>query len=113
MTGMFIVVPSPDELLIHPCLGYAYTRLFGIDLKAGIILSLITYNGMGLVMVIGSLIIGGRVAVNELNNQINTHRVKLVTFINNSLGLVRTPAVHLGYDADSVDPITVLSYELD
>ncbi len=111
MSGVFIVVPTPDELLIHPFIGYAYTIIFNIDLKTGIIWSIISYNTLGLFMILISLIIGGRFVLVELNNQMSQQGKKLGDQLN-SLRLNTYPINYTEYHSESLEILADLKYDL-
>ena len=111
MSGVFMVVPTPDELLIHPFIGYAYTRIFNIDLKTGIIWSIISYNTLGLFMILISLIIGGRFVLVELNNQMSQQGKKLGEQLN-SLRLNTYPINYTEYNSEGLGILADLKYEL-
>ncbi len=112
MSGVFIVVPTPDELLIHPFIGYAYTRIFNIDLKTGIIWSIISFNALGLFMILISLIIGGRFVLVELNNQMSQQGKKLGEQLKNSLRFNTYPINYTEYNSESLEILADLKYEL-
>ncbi|MFH1179466.1 MAG: hypothetical protein V1710_03810 [Candidatus Bathyarchaeota archaeon] len=111
MSGVFMVVPTPDELLIHPFIGYAYTRIFNIDLKTGIILSIISFNALGLFMILISLIIGGRFVLVELNNQMSQQGKKLGEQLN-SLRVSSYPINYTEYNSEGLGILADLKYEL-
>ncbi len=111
MSGVFVVVPTPDELLIHPFIGYAYTIIFNIDLKTGIIWSIISYNTLGLFMILISLIIGGRFVLVELNNQMSQQGKKLGEQLN-SLRLNTYPINYTEYHRESLEILADLKYDL-
>lgn len=76
VTGLFIVLPTPEDFIIHPCSGYVLSKLFNIDFKSGILLSMGVYNGIGVVLVLLSILIGGKVVIADLNIRIEEQSSK-------------------------------------
>jgi hypothetical protein len=70
--GIYIVVPTPDELLLHPVMGLIFSKVFGVSLQTGIVWSCTMYTGLGLVFLAGSILLGGRIVVHELNNKVSS-----------------------------------------
>ncbi len=68
--SIFIIVPTPDELAIHPVVGYLFARLFNVSIQTGILWSIGFYNCVGLVLLAVSLALGGRVALNRLTGAV-------------------------------------------
>ena len=86
VTGLFMFVPTPDELLIHPCSGYVISKLFNMDFKSGVLWSIGVYNGIGVVFVLLSILLGGKVVIAELNVRVEEQKSKIEKIlINNSI----------------------------
>lgn len=112
MSGFFMVIPTPDELLIHPFIGYIYTILFNIDLKTGIIWSIISYNCLGVLMMLISIIIGGRYVLTELNTQINVQANKLSEQLKYNIKSTSSPISYLSYNEEIATYLSEYQFEL-
>jgi hypothetical protein len=112
MSGIFVVIPTPDELLIHPFIGYIYSILFGIDLKTGIIWSIVSYNSLGCLMILAAIIIGGKYVLIELNTQLSAQGRKLGEQMRYNLKTSTAPVSYLSYNQNEPDTLPELKYEL-
>ncbi len=112
MSGIFVVIPTPDELLIHPFIGYIYSILFGIDLKTGIIWSIISYNTLGCLMIMAAIIIGGRCVLIELNTQLNAQGRKLGEQMRHNLKTGTPPVGYQSYSQNNPDTLSDLTFQL-
>jgi hypothetical protein len=68
--GVYIIVPTPDELVIHPVVGYLFARTFDVSIQTGVLWSLGFYNCLGLVLLAVSLALGGRVVLEGLTGAV-------------------------------------------
>lgn len=58
--AFYILIPSPDELFLHPAVGFLLSKVLVLSWSYGIFLSLIIYRGLGVVCFIAALLIGGK-----------------------------------------------------
>jgi len=58
--SLYILVPSPDEIIIHPSLGLLLSQIFGLPFASGILLSAILYRVVGVGCLLSALLLGGR-----------------------------------------------------
>jgi len=68
--GVYIIVPTPDELAIHPITGYLFTRTFNVSIQTGVLWSIGLYNALGFVLLALSLALGGRVVLDRLTGSV-------------------------------------------
>ena len=59
-TSLYILLPTPDELVIYPVLGLFLSYVFQMPLVYGVLLSMIIYRGLGVGCLFGALLIGGK-----------------------------------------------------
>jgi len=57
-TSMYILLPTPDELAIHPILGMFLSYAFHIPFVYGVLISMILYRSLGGLCLLGALLIG-------------------------------------------------------
>jgi hypothetical protein len=86
--GLYIVVPTPDELLIHPFTGYILSRAFNTSIKTGIIWSCTAYNSIGILFLASALLLGGRIILHELNSKIHAGASTIIRGIDERSGSV-------------------------
>jgi hypothetical protein len=58
--GIYILLPTPDELIIHPVLGFFFSYLLGINIIYGLLLSALFYRIFGSACVFGAIVLGGK-----------------------------------------------------
>ena len=58
--GLYILIPTLDEFLIHPVFGVFLFRIFDLPYIYGIAASIIMYRVAGAICVIAAVVIGGR-----------------------------------------------------
>jgi hypothetical protein len=58
--GMYIWLPTPDEIIIYPVLGFSLSYFFHMSLVYGVLLSMIIYRGTGSACLLTALLIGGK-----------------------------------------------------
>jgi len=90
--AIYIIVPTPDELVLHPFMGYIFTRLFDVNIQTGIVWSVGFYNSIGLVLLGLSLLIGGRLVLDEMRRNVAAQRTLLVSYV--SRRLMPTPSLN-------------------
>ena len=58
--ALYILLPTLDEVLIHPVFGLFLSQVFDLPIIHGTLLSVIIYRSIGVVCLLGALLIGGR-----------------------------------------------------
>lgn len=76
--GIYIVAPTPDELLIHPITGYVISRAFNVSLQTGVVWSCTAYISIGLLFLASSLLLGGRIILSELDMRVHEGAARIV-----------------------------------
>ena len=56
--GSYILLPTPDEAFIYPCLGSLYSAVFDVTFVQGLGISILVYRGLGIVCLLGALLFG-------------------------------------------------------
>lgn len=69
--GIYMVAPTPDELLVHPLMGYVISRAFDVSFQTGVVWSCTVYIVIGLIFLATSLLLGGRVILCELDTRVH------------------------------------------
>jgi hypothetical protein len=59
-TSLYILLPTADEILIHPTFGWFLSYTLNIPLVYGVLLSVILYRALGCLCLIAALVTGGR-----------------------------------------------------
>jgi hypothetical protein len=59
-TSLYILLPTPDELVIYPVGGLFFSYAFQLPFVYGVLLTMIIYRAIGAVCLLGSLLIGGK-----------------------------------------------------
>jgi hypothetical protein len=59
-TSLYILLPTPDELVIYPVLSLFFFYVFQMPLVYGVLLSMIIYRGVGVGCLCGALLTGGK-----------------------------------------------------
>ena len=59
-TAVYILLPTPDELVIYPVLGLFFSYAFHMSFIYGVLLSMVIYRGVGVARLLGTLLIGGK-----------------------------------------------------
>jgi hypothetical protein len=58
--SIYILLPTADEIVIHPVFGLFLANVFHIGYVYGVILSAIIYRAVGLSCLLAALLIGGK-----------------------------------------------------
>ncbi len=58
--SLYILLPTGDEIVIHPAFGLLLSTVFGLPLVYGILLSMVIYRIVGAALLIVALLIGGK-----------------------------------------------------
>jgi hypothetical protein len=59
-TSIYILLPTADEIFIHPAFGFFLCYVLGIPLVYGVLLSVIIYRLVGVTCLFVALVLGGR-----------------------------------------------------
>ncbi|MGQ9720963.1 MAG: hypothetical protein ACUVXA_06520 [Candidatus Jordarchaeum sp.] len=57
--SLYILLPSPEEIIIHPALGLLLSQVFVLPYFSGIILSVTIYRVVGVGCLLFALLLGG------------------------------------------------------
>jgi hypothetical protein len=68
--SIYILLPTADEIVIHPIFGLFLANVFNIRFVYGVILSAIIYRGVGITCLLTALIIGGKPVYQKLKERI-------------------------------------------
>ena len=80
-TGKIILAPTLGKLFIYSCLGLFFTKTYSIDFINGIVWSVLVYDGFGAVLILLSLLLGGKMLLLELNTQISLSARRAVKYL--------------------------------
>lgn len=58
--ALYILLPTLDEVFIHPVFGLFLSQVFDLPIIHGTLLSVIIYRSIGVVCLLGALLIGGK-----------------------------------------------------
>lgn len=72
--SLYILLPTADEIVIHPILGLFLATIFNIPLAYGILLSMLIYRGFGIALLFTSLFVGGKSIYNKLKEKFGKKR---------------------------------------
>jgi hypothetical protein len=67
--SLYILLPTPDELVIYPTFGLFLSIVFHMPLVYGVLLSMIIYRTVGSVCLLGALMIGGKTIYYKLKEK--------------------------------------------
>jgi len=70
-TSLYILLPTPDELVIYPVLGLFFVYSLHIPFVYGVLLAMIIYRTIGCVCLAGALMIGGKPIYYKLKEKIS------------------------------------------
>jgi hypothetical protein len=59
-TSAYILLPTADEIFIHPAVGLFLSNILQIPIVYGVLLSIIIYCSIGVGCLFGALLVGGR-----------------------------------------------------
>ena len=78
--SIYILLPTPDELVIYPVLSFFFAYGFHIPIIYGLLISMILYRGVGCACLLGALLIGGKPIYYSLKQRIAKKRVEYHKF---------------------------------
>jgi hypothetical protein len=58
--GVYILLPTADELVIHPVLGLFFSYAFNIPFYEGVLISVVLYRVAGLLCLFSAIAVGGK-----------------------------------------------------
>ena len=58
--SLYILLPTADEIVIHPVFGLFLSIVLKVPLVYGVLLSIIIYRGIGIACLLTALLIGGK-----------------------------------------------------
>jgi hypothetical protein len=67
--GVYIWLPTADEIAIHPTFGWFLAYVLNIPLVYGVLLSMLIYRGVGTASLLGALILGGKPVYTKLKER--------------------------------------------
>ena len=76
--GIYIWLPTPDEIIIYPVLGFFLSYILHMPLVYGVLLSMIIYRGIGSACLLTALLVGGRPAYQQLKERIRRKKKKQI-----------------------------------
>jgi hypothetical protein len=68
-TALYILLPTADEIVIHPVFGLFLSYALHMSFVYGVLLSFIIYRAVGVVCLLGALLIGGKPIYNKLKER--------------------------------------------
>ena len=68
--GVYIWLPTADEIIIHPTLGLFLSIVLHINYAYGVLLSIIIYRIVGSACLLGALLLGGKPVYNKLKEKL-------------------------------------------
>ena len=64
--SLYILLPTADEIVIHPVLGLFFSLALHIPFVNGVLLSIVVYRAVGVTCLLGALVTGGKPIYNKL-----------------------------------------------
>ncbi len=58
--SLYILLPTADEIIIHPTFGLFLSYILSIPYVYGVLLSMLIYRAVGLVCLLAALVTGGK-----------------------------------------------------
>ena len=58
--SLYILLPTADEIIIHPAFGLFLSIVLNVPLFYGVLLSIVIYRGVGFACLLIALLIGGK-----------------------------------------------------
>ena len=68
--GVYIWLPTADEIVIHPTFGLFLSIILHINYAYGVLLSIIIYRTIGSACLLGALLLGGKPVYNKLKEKL-------------------------------------------
>ena len=67
--GIYIWLPTADEIVIHPTLGFFLSYALNINIVYGVLLSVLIYRGIGSACLLGAIFLGGKPIYSQLRER--------------------------------------------
>ena len=67
--SLYILLPTADEIVIHPVFGLFLSIVLNVPLVYGVLLSIIIYRSIGLACLLIALLIGGKPIYSKLKER--------------------------------------------
>jgi hypothetical protein len=64
--ALYILLPTLDEVFIHPVFGLFLSQVFDLPIIHGTLLSVIIYRSIGVVCLLSALLVGGKLIYQKL-----------------------------------------------
>ncbi len=74
--GLYIWLPTADEVFIHPTFGFFLSYALHIPFLYGLALSIIVYRAIGTICLAGGILVGGKPAYHELRTRLKLRRAQ-------------------------------------
>ena len=74
--SIYILLPTPDEIVIHPILGFFLANLFNLNLIYAVLLSVVVYRAVGLACLLAALLIGGKPIYHKLKERMKRRETR-------------------------------------
>jgi hypothetical protein len=71
--SLFIILPTPDEIVIYPAFGFILSKLYNMPFIQGAVLTVIGYHTVGVLCMSGSLLLGGKQMLEKLREGIREY----------------------------------------
>jgi hypothetical protein len=68
--GVYIWLPTADEIVIHPAFGFFLSYVLHINYAYGVLLSIVIYRAIGSACILGALLIGGKPVYYKLKEKL-------------------------------------------
>ncbi len=73
--SLYILLPTADEIVIHPVFGLFLSCVLNVPLTYGILLSMAIYRLVGIGCMAGALSIGGKQVYNKLKQRFKKAKI--------------------------------------
>jgi hypothetical protein len=67
--GLYILLPTADEIVIHPVFGLFLSIVLHLPLVYGVLLSIVIYRSIGLACLLVALLVGGKPIYSKLKER--------------------------------------------
>jgi hypothetical protein len=58
--GLYILLPTADEVIVHPTLGFLLASIFNIPYIFGVLISIVLYRAIGVICLVSAIATGGK-----------------------------------------------------
>ncbi len=74
--GLYIWLPTADEVFIHPVFGLFLSYLLHIPFLYGVLLSIVIYRAIGSASLLSALLVGGKPVYRKLRERVANIKTK-------------------------------------